>query len=713
MAKREKSFFEKLAERNDAHDQRNKAPKQKTRKKAMWITLGLLGVAVTTAIAVPLAVSVNKVNYNDPVKSESVVLEFSNDSGYKQQITYGELENLIDGDQAKVSEQIEKLYKNVIEFWYKKEVEASKEYQRLWNLSRPTGVAERNDIALQDFETINKTNKGKLEDLKSNFKTQYGYENWQKAFFERLNTDEYGKSSTEEEALTFLNFKQIESEALRHYQVEINSDLTLLDVDRKATKDIIKLDQNGNPIAENGKNVVLYKAGEKVFNWFVAQNGNNNEEANYALSTITKDKVAAITTRSFITSLKSVKDFAQKYFTNNKLIIPTVYKIPGIINSNLETPWKLDDKAKQILKNYSKYTLVSNGDKWEIKSNIDVLKSFKPAQEFLTTNPTTKEEQEKLNSSRSEEQTLLDLLSLDAKNLGTSGIIPFEKQISNNLDLGLSMLDSSIFTNQNTLPSVSLTNLLKLQFNATTEAEINSQLSKIKAEKNKNQASIMLNNLNSYIDKAFDELGDSERSMMLYKQFNKNINIEANGLKTYSFMYNVSDMPDTKLVINTQGTWLVRVAKVQSSQEFFKLFQNDIKAIANGNTSFLDLQNSLNTVFTKNDIIADTLSNQEFRSYISSIKNPSTDKNYTQEDLDKLATNNLSILSGEQGSKINQIFKSLDSWIKEKLKGQSYNFAVVNGLDKIVYKWNPFTTSQQKAIDILWNAIDKEIKGAK
>ncbi|VEU76342.1 HinT-interacting membrane complex protein P80 [Mycoplasmopsis columboralis] len=707
MAKRQKSFFERLSELNSKHEQKPEQPKAKKRKKAMIAVLTILGAVVVTSITIPLAVSVNKVTYTDALPSETVLFKYSDNNGKTQDLTLGETLNLIKGAQDKTDEKIEQLYKHVVQFWYEKEVKASKEYQRIWNSSRYAGEAERNDIALKEYSEINKDNKNRLEDLKNQLIRIYGFENWKKQYDSELNKEEYGKSSTEEEALEYLNFKQIETEALRHYQINLEKNLSLREINRVATKDIYQIDDKGNVVANNGTPVVLIKKGEKIFNYYIEQNANNLQNANYAISSTDNTKAVAITTKSFINNLKSVSQFVNKYYQSSKLILPTVYKLPGKINANLSLPWSFEEKDKSVLINLAKFTLFNNNDNsFEIKSNLDILKSFKHSKDYYI--PSAGETLENLNKKRAEDESLIDVLTLNTADSSVQGITTLASQIQSNTAMGLALTDKN-------LPKLKLDDLFDFAFSTEVKEQIKTQLDEIKKLTNKNDAINKLDALNRYIDSVFASLSTSEFEQMIQTQFNKHINIKVNNQELASYAYNLSDVNGAILVVSSEGTYLLKTQEINSIDELYTYLQNDLKSIANGNSSFFKLDSALNVVYSKNDIIADTLNNDEFKEYLFKQTNKFSDDNtkYTQADLDALQVDNQSVIQANKAKSGTDLISNLSKWLEGQLSGTSYNFKVENGIAKRVLSWSPLQLANESALDELTKLVETITKGGK
>ncbi|MHA0272426.1 HinT-interacting membrane complex protein P80 [Mycoplasma sp. 48589B] len=468
MAKRQKSFFERLTELNDRHDEKHdKNTTNKAKRNKLTIALAsTIFVGIVAAITIPLAITVTKVNYKDAIPSDKSVVEYLGPDGKQLSTTNaGKLQELVNTKDVTASKEIENVYRKSIEYLYNEEYKASQEYQRIWNASLQEGESVNNSIGLKSLKEIRRDVQGKIDDLKANLKKNYGYENWEKQFNEILNKPEYGNSLSEAQAVDFLVFKQIESEALRRYQLEYKKQ-TMDFINRTAKTTVYKLDENGNQIkGENGKPVVLFEKGEKVFPYF-------KEGVNYFVDPNNANNVTTLLTKSFVVDikrannkveivrdLKSPTPFVEEYFNKNKVVLPTVYKLAGKTNkSDVYQSWVLnDDKEKDKLANLLKYSIVKNGDSFAIKSNMEILKEMKTAKDYALQN------KGQSNTSYDEAvkkyQTYLGALTLtDAASLGTSGLTTAEELLSKSVEQGLGIFAEAIFGNNvaSNIPSIDL-----------------------------------------------------------------------------------------------------------------------------------------------------------------------------------------------------------------------------------------------------------------
>ncbi|WP_416373822.1 HinT-interacting membrane complex protein P80 [Mycoplasmopsis felis] len=140
-------------------------------------------------------------------------------------------------------EKINDLYRRLIFKLYEEEVDASETYQRLYNNSLTEFESVRTDIALKSLSEVRKDKIKYLEDQRNNVRQNYPFETFENVWNQKLQSDEFGKSKTFDEAVEYLTFKQVENDAKRRYEIEIKQqDLSF--INRTAKRDIFKQDKN-------------------------------------------------------------------------------------------------------------------------------------------------------------------------------------------------------------------------------------------------------------------------------------------------------------------------------------------------------------------------------------------------------------------------------------------------------------------------------------
>lgn len=704
MAKRQKSFFERLAEKNSNHDSKKQiSTSQKRRNKGTIAALAVLGVGVVTAIVVPLAVNVTSVTYNQALAGNTSVATFNGNK--TANLTVDQIMALLNDKKVTTAEELENLYKQAIYYWYEKEAAASVQYQELYNASLPSGKSANTGIALKSISEIRNTKQKIISDLISNFKKVYGYENWNSQFIKTIQTDNYGKSNTETEAVEYLTFKEIEDIAKNSFKVAVTT-LDKSEVQRIANKTVYAKDASGNQIKDaNGQAKVLVQKGDNPFPWL-------KENTNYFVGE--NGKVTTFLTKSFIESRTSADAYLEEFLNNNTLVINTEVLLPGVYNANLELPWTFSDEAKTQLINLNKVAIIDSSDNangFEIVNNLDVLKGFKKAEQYLANSS------EAGKKAKTQYETFLKALTLSSNNnLGTNGIQSYSSIISSDVKTALAMISDQVFEKDtNKVPSVSLANLYKLP---TVNEEINQKIAKLieeaKTITDKNQAASKIELINREIESYIKNLSAAQWNEYILSTFNKTFNIEWNAQNFQSFVYRVDEFADAKLVLTDKGIKLVRTTTIDSLDNLKYYVHEDLKNIANGNKSYFDIVSKLTSTQNKNQIIAATLKEADFIERLKKEKNPyssTSNANYTQDDIAELQNKNNSILLVDKNKNFINSLVETSKFISTSLANQSnYNFVVKDGIIKIAYNLSDSNYSELSAIDTISSVIKSKMK---
>ncbi|QDF65150.1 HinT-interacting membrane complex protein P80 [Mycoplasma nasistruthionis] len=727
MAKRQKSFFERLTELNDRHDERknkNTTNKQK-RSKLSIILFSILTVGIIAAITIPLTVTVTKVSYNQPVEGDKPVFSFKKPSGDSSNVlTVSELTNKIDTDASKTNAQMSDLYHKAISYLYQQEYEASIQYQNIINGSRTNSEQVQNNIQLKSLDDIKKDVKNQIEDLKSNLKKVYGFENWNKQFTAELQKEEYGKSATEQQAIDFLVFKQIETEAKRRFELEFKlTDRAF--IDRTATKTIYKVDALGQQVrGENGQPIVLFNQGDKVFPYL-------KENVNYFVDPNNSNKIVTLLTKSFITEktggmgLKSPEPFINE-LAKKQLVIPTIMQLPGVASKDLNSAFTVDSNQLQTLKNLFMFNVYKNTDSsasasFTLSSNFDTLKSFKTAPNYALKQDGETDQQFAERLAR--HQVLLGKLTLSgSQNLATSGLVEVKDLFSSNQYAALSLIASEVFTkdNKSSIPEVDLTKMFSKD-NLTAEiagsdaykTAVEAFEALKSANKTLDQTALELASINKQIEDFFNGLSETNKQNVLKAIYNKNLVQKVNSSNKMSFTYKIKDMEDAYLTVSDKEINIVRFDKINSIEDIKKYIKLDGQSLASTNKTNFNVANKLNKSLSQNEIIQKTLKLEGFNSYLQEQTNEVSENKdkYSTELINSLSTKIDSIVEGNSLKTKVDILTSISSWIQNQLKTEtSNNFTISNGLNKIVYDWQNQSFSEKSAIDTLSEAVSKVIQ---
>ncbi|MHA3796246.1 HinT-interacting membrane complex protein P80 [Mycoplasma sp. VS31B] len=731
MAKRQKSFFERLTELNDRHDEKHdKNTTNKAKRNKLTIALAsTIFVGIVAAITIPLAITVTKVNYKDAIPSDKSVVEYLGPDGKQLSTTNaGKLQELVNTKDVTASKEIENVYRKSIEYLYNEEYKASQEYQRIWNASLQEGESVNNSIGLKSLKEIRRDVQGKIDDLKANLKKNYGYENWEKQFNEILNKPEYGNSLSEAQAVDFLVFKQIESEALRRYQLEYKKQ-TIDFINRTAKTTVYKLDENGNQIkGENGKPVVLFEKGEKVFPYF-------KEGVNYFVDPNNANNVTTLLTKSFVVDikrannkveivrdLKSPTPFVEEYFNKNKVVLPTVYKLAGKTNkSDVYQSWVLnDDKEKDKLANLLKYSIVKNGDSFAIKSNMEILKEMKTAKDYALQN------KGQSNTSYDETvkkyQTYLGALTLtDTASLGTTGLTTAEELLSKSVEQGLGIFAEAIFGNNvaSNIPSIDLFTLKddyinNIENQPAIVAALKDILPKAQAAQTEREAADKLNEFNKVVDRVVSNIKKEAMPKFFNQFYNWEFAVETSkgndASKKVPVVMQVNGMDKAYLLLTDSEILLARYESIESLDAFKQFIASDAENYAAGNKTYFNVTNKLSPKVSSEFVVNSLINNPDFNAYIQTQKS-TENKNYTEENINEIKTAVNSILVGKETQKLLDLLKNVDKWVKTQFAtGTSYNFEVVDGLAKLVYSYGDAPVmSEKSALDTIYSYLSQNL----
>ncbi|ATO31125.1 hypothetical protein CO229_03430 [Mycoplasmopsis bovirhinis] len=689
MAKRQRSFFERLSELNDNFDDKNKKVSRKTKRN--WINytiLGTLAAMITAGITIPLVINTTKVNYIEPHKGDKRAFVFNN----KVNISVDDLTNKLKTSDSDYSKQFDDTYKKAIFYMYEKEVLASKQYQEIFNGSLNSNENANLSIELNSLEKIKDNQKKKINDLKNNLKTTYGYSTWENVFKERLLTDEYGKSTNEEDAVDHLTFKEVESTALRSTQVEVKT-LSLDYINKTAKKTIYKIDANGNTVkGSNNEAVVLFNQGDKVFPYF-------KEGVNYFIQPNNPTKATVFLTKSYITDLITVDQVVLNYFNNNNILIPNSVLLPGIANTDSRFRFNLSDsEAKKKFINNLKYSVLKNSDSSiSVSQNIDLLLGFKNPSEYGLYSNNTKGI-DAFNQEVSRYKTYLSALTLTSDStLGYLGTSSMADLINNNIDLSFGTVANELLKDTNDFKTVDLKQVFSMPsgFNTKIEQEIAKLVQEAKdlvndssiSDQNEkfNKISAKLEEANLLIDRYFTELTNEQFNDVVLDKYNKNFEIKVANNSYNSLVYKVKDKENLLLVLTKSGVAMFANTHLDTLDKFKEYITKDLVNIAGGNSAFFNFQTKLNNFKSKELLVLNKLNDDQFVSWLLTQKNYDN-KQYTNELIAKLKTEVSSVRNGLKLNEELTLYEKINTYIKEKVNSLSnVNFKNVDGVIRVAY----------------------------
>ncbi|QKT05674.1 HinT-interacting membrane complex protein P80 [Mycoplasma sp. OR1901] len=721
MAKGQKSFFERLTEVNDSYDEKKQNKNTTNKKKRSYVNIAILStlaVGGILGITIPAVINSTKVTYEQPTKENVDVLEFKNSNGTVTKINVKELTNVLADTSKSNQNKVSSLYKKIILEWYKQEQRASQLYEHILNNSLISGETVRSDIKLKKIDDIRKEQKAKIEEERNNIQKKYPFQTWEKAFLEKLQTEEFGKSNTVEEATDYLVFKEIENEALRRYTIEVKSqDLTF--INRVAKRDIYDIDEFGNTLPQK----VLFHKGDKVLPFY-------EENVNYYKDTSNDKKVVTFTTRSFVETLKNPTKLIDGYFDSNSLMTVESIILPGAHNPELTKPFKFDDKSKEKLINLLSYSSIVKTKKdgenttteREFIQNVELFKTFEEASKYSL----IKEDQtsEDFQYNKSLYSSYIESLTLTKSDtLLKNSLTTFKDLFKSNQEQALGIIASDeLSSNNKKIPTIALNEIYKLPsgINSDLEKKINdlkSELSNTSGVANDQTFIEKTSLLNSYINRLINSMDNAQFDKWVKESFNTHFNINIDNKDYNSTVYKVSDKNDYYALLNNTGINLFKVNSISEKDTYMKMFKDDMINVLKGFSTHFDLVNKINRKYSEEEVVVEALKDNSMKNVLKETYNPIvTDKKekYTDEVLEEYSNIAYSIHNGKLNVDITNNLDKVDKWIKDTYNTETnLNLSYKDAKMKVAYYdlvAKNFSYSEESAFNLYENALRKMLK---
>ncbi|QGZ97390.1 hypothetical protein GE118_01100 [Mycoplasma sp. NEAQ87857] len=708
MAKNQKSFFERLSELNDKHEQKHakQSTNRSKRKKLSIAILSALGVGVIGAIAIPLGIANNKINYVQPLDSSVSVIGFNdqNNSNNNNQISVGQLVSRLDNNDKEIKKDIDKLYRKLVFYWYQEEAQYSIQYQAKINATLKDNEPRITNIALPSLEDIKTKQRNAILDQKIKFQTQRP-QGWQDSFNKYLANEKNGNSKTIDEAVEYLTFKEVEKQATRRFRIQIiDANKSWL---KTASSDIETKNSLGNTGISGGKIVV--KKGDLIFpdlkDGSVLDNWNDNNNVLYFANS-SNDNIKILKTESYVPAYMSPISQISKYFDSNKLLINTIIPLPGKQEGEIVPNWTFDQDDKNYLQFLLSYTY-NNDDKQEntVVPYLDKMKQlYLPASKYIVNDNL---------SQQTKEYNIFLKGSTNNKvsNLGTSGIQSLDSILINDASVGIgSIIDQLKGENNSTvqLASFSFANWLKLP----TEWE-----NKINAIKAKTDISrqIKVEQINNVIEDFIKQISNNKDLMNEYLQtsYLPNFNSTNNEQNTFSSFFKVSDMNDNGggyIVFNNGKPQWIRT-EFLNKERYINLLKSDLEAYANQKTQYLNVNKTLSMDFNEFQLIANVFKLNSNDELVDSdllkdlLKDTKTDADKTKEKQEIVKLIKYSKSTQESLKAVNniKILSNVSKYLKDQTKEQNnLNFSIANGEISI-----KLTSGNQNAKNVIKNALNE------
>ncbi|MCV3753493.1 hypothetical protein OF364_01530 [Mycoplasma enhydrae] len=705
---------------------------QKTkRKKVLWATFWTTAISAVVAagIAIPLVRASKALPApTEILDSNSPILNIETPNG-KVTPKYGEIDKKPSepNKNKNISDSMEKF---TAKYLYEQEYEASLWYQAVYNANKAR--LDEKVFALDSVEKIREKVKKELEDLKKQFQKQYGLEKkWEEKFKERLNSEEWGKSKNESEAIEHKLNLEIKKHAFRRFETEVNNDWTYKDLKDGiiANKDVF--------YEYKGKRVNIAKKGESIILPFAKENENYVLPANDS-EEVNKDSKTSIKIPMFVT-----KSFVKEYKNANRFIAPWISKGQGILSEfslsahqdqkGSEKPWIV---TKTEIINLLKFAAYDESDTTvKIKLGIDGLGEFKGFSTLIKSgNITSADEKQATNDKK-----LIKALSADKTNadkFGSKGFINLKQTISTSepsvyLNM-LSMISGDGEANKGVFKYKQKDDLFKklktellkeffliedfVNLESTYKAKLKGALEQEpKAENKSTEYDKEYGKHNSEIERIINDLDDKKFAKAFGNAF-KTVFTSGNEKNKVDAIYKVGE---NFVTLNEKGILIQNLHKFDKEEEIKQLIVKDltIKSKANYSPTFttelFDLtkifSDILNTSFQLNEL----LSQEKFKNYIKEQEYTPIDsdkaKKFNDDDIKAAQDYIKTIEISNQSTSIANKYKQIDDYIKNQI-----NLGLV--LD---YKYdqtkNKYTISphniEANITDYLFNLIVKYVLG--
>ncbi|WP_406614072.1 HinT-interacting membrane complex protein P80 [Mycoplasma corogypsi] len=709
-----KTYFDRLADLNAKYDDDSK-PKdveivtnKSKRTKRNIIILSLLAAGASTAIAVPLAISLTAVNEVAAYpKNENFGAVYKNGTLINgSQENYGLINT--DGQSLadKAKNQREAIYREAVKYWYNEEQKSSVLYQRKYNAaieSANNGLSRRTDLALKTWDELMQEATTELNDEKENQKTTYGLEEWENKF-KALLLSKYGNSKTEQEAIAYSTFKKAEKDALRRFEVQTVKMPAFL-VDAVYSK-------NEVVVSSNGTRETIGTKGNKIFTNFkdgsVADNFNDTNAVLYFKNAFAKDDVVVLSTKSFIPKFQSAIPQFNKYVAENNVGISTNILLPGVLKGGINPTVTVDDNAKTVLANLLKFSNVLNASgnatavsnfNYAFKKDASIPNSgffTHTANEFIENNNST--------DVSSVFETYRPLLSLSTDKFASSGVTTLNKEYLNTANFVYALANSttdSIFNNK--LNEVALLNLFKdvytaLEIPTSDVPNSSTQSSDVRASVEK---------INRTIDQVIKNATPDQLNKVLlsiYRATSGKLLIGNNSISSenqLSLMYKVSDLGGYLIPTNKGVLWTRRTALDKAA--LISLIQKDMNNIWNDRTEFLKIAQQLTRESQVPAMVNDALADVKFKASLKKSTNPEV-KKLTDAQLNKIQSEIQTVNKFQSSIENSQALQNAKNFLNtEAQKVANPNVKIQNG--KIVFVFGNTTQDAYTSLEGVINQV--------
>ncbi|WP_330463454.1 HinT-interacting membrane complex protein P80 [Metamycoplasma gateae] len=709
---------------------KTKTTEQKAkRRKVLWGTFWATAIsaALAAGIGIPLVQASKALPKPTPIlEKDSTILEIELPDGTSKKIDYGDVDKTptLTNKNKNIFEAIEK---NIANFLYEKEYEASLWYQAVYNANK--AKVDEKTFALDSIDKIKERVQKEIDDLKKQYQKQYGLEKkWEEKFLEALSRSDWGSSKNETQALEYRVNIEVNKHAYRRYKTEVNTDWTYDELKNGivANKDVF--------YEYKGKKVTIASKGEKIILDFAKENKNyvlpTEDSIESQTSSQSSIKIPMFVTKSFIKEFKDPERFIQPWISKKQAILSEFSLSAHQDQTGAEKPWIVSKTEIINLLKFSSY--IEDETQVKIKAAIDGLKEFKGFSTLIKEDQIT-EQDEKVATN---DKKLIEYLSADKSNsskFGSKGFVNLEQTIStadpsSYLSL-LSILLGDATESTGIYKYTEKADLFKdLKTNIIGALKSTPDFDKLENEfKNKLEQALTsepqtknktdnyveeYSKYNNEVEKIINNLEEKEFNKLFGNAFKDTFTKDVEGNKVNA-IYKVGD---NFVTVNSKGILIQNLHKFSSVDSIQKLIVKDlaIKSKANYKNTFTSELFDLNTIF--NEIlnssyqINDLLSKEDFKTYLKEKKftpiDSDKEKNFEDQDLSGALEYIKTLEQTNKTTIVNNKYGQIKEFIKKQIdQNLVADFTFDNNTNK--FKITPHTN--QDIIPYLFDIIVKYV----
>ncbi|TPR54675.1 HinT-interacting membrane complex protein P80 [Metamycoplasma neophronis] len=698
------------------------------RKKILWgIFWGTAVSAVVAAgIGIPLVQAKKSLPKPTPLlNNDSVIMTLTGPNGKEVKVTWGninQVHELVNANKN-IATGVEQ---HLTKYLYEQEYKGSLWYEAVYNADK--AKSDEKSFALPTIEKVRQDVTKELDDVEKKYQEQYGVEKkWEEKFLEYLASPLYGNAKSKTEAIEYKVTEKLNKDAYRRYQTQVNTDFTYSELKNGivANKDVF--------YTYKGEKIEIAKKGETIRLSFAKENQNYvlPAEDTIELKTDSKDevKVPIFTTKSYVEAYINADRFIAPWIARKQSVVSgmTLSAHPNMTDSS--AAWTVT-KAEMIkLLTFSTYLVDDN--QVQVALGIDKLADFTGVSPLLeSANITSAEEIAAKNTEKIIQYVASN--NKDAAKYGSEGYKNIVDQINTNdpakyiplmsVLLGDATADSGIYkySEKSTLFSDLKNSLVaifgedKFSYDSKTQKTFKEVLSQAAVTKNKTDNYVEeYAKYNEAVSKYINQMNDKDFQNKFGMAFRDAFGDANNSYKIGSLIKVGSNF----LTVSDAGIAIKNIYVLSTPEIVQRLIAHDLAIQSKANytstltTQLFNLDTIFNGILTKDFMVNDLLSQDEFKTYIKQQEYTNLDNKtvkFTDDDIAKALKYEKLLDETQKYQLIQNKANEIKTFIKAKFDNGVYADFKYNQASNQFYL-DPHDT--QDVLPYLFNTIVNFIKG--